>query len=307
MTHELKPNRTIAMGGPPHSGKTVFLYHLYSQSLARPEINKQVFKQAACPDGEGMWSAEADQALVKQLRQKGKFTPRVMNFYFGSIDGLKKSKELVYVDLGGYMSLENVLILNDCTDSMILSGDAVKMAGWQRFCREHGEIVTALQNRNIDELVRMQQEGYLEIIPSGKMSDFPNDAALREDLTWRIDLVREVYAQKIAALEARPINILASFDSELLEEQRSEIDQLLTEGKPLPEHLRSHVDTSVEPWTGTLRDLDRNRGAETYQEAIAEITEGIVELNRETKAEIERETKTEVENFESVEGGLSGG
>jgi CRISPR-associated protein Csx3 len=52
----------IAVGGPPHSGKSVFLAELYRQLLQRQPSG--VFLQRACPDGEGMWSNEADLGCV---------------------------------------------------------------------------------------------------------------------------------------------------------------------------------------------------------------------------------------------------
>lgn len=70
---ETKLGRAIAFVGPPHSGKSVFLAEMYRQLLANPKIGDKAFLQRACPDGEGMWSAEADQELVKKIRRKGKF------------------------------------------------------------------------------------------------------------------------------------------------------------------------------------------------------------------------------------------
>ena len=44
--------RVIAIGGPPHSGKSVFLAELYRQLLQRQPTG--VFLQRACPDGVGL-------------------------------------------------------------------------------------------------------------------------------------------------------------------------------------------------------------------------------------------------------------
>ena len=62
----------VAVGGPPHSGKSVFLAELYRQLLAKRPSG--VFLQRACPDGEGMWSAETNPQLVAEIRRKGSFS-----------------------------------------------------------------------------------------------------------------------------------------------------------------------------------------------------------------------------------------
>lgn len=61
----------IAIGGPPHSGKSVLTYSL-TQLLREQKIEHYVLR--ACPDGEGDWSNEAAPERVLAIRQKGQFT-----------------------------------------------------------------------------------------------------------------------------------------------------------------------------------------------------------------------------------------
>src|SRR3990167_3663142 len=100
---------TVAIGGPPHSVKTVFLAELYRQLLARRPSG--AFLQRACPDGEGMWSAESDPALVAEIRRKGSFSQEFMLFTLKSIENLGAGMPRVLIDLGGLRTAENAEIL----------------------------------------------------------------------------------------------------------------------------------------------------------------------------------------------------
>lgn len=201
-----KLGRAIAFVGPPHSGKSVFLAELYRQLLANEKVGDKAFLQRACPDGEGMWSAEADQALVKQLRQKGSFDEPTMNFFIQSIRGLRKNKPIVLVDCGGRRSNQNAVILQECSDAIILSSKPEEFEPWRQFCEENG------------------------------------------------------------------VRVLAEFKSELLTpEQRVELDACLREGRTPSPELLSQVSTESVPFTGTIRDLDRDRPATTYGDALREV------------------------------------
>jgi len=71
--------------------------------------------------------------------------------------------------------------------------------------------------------------------------------------------------------EANGVQVIAEFKSELLNaEQRAELDSCLREGRtPAPE-LLSQVKTDIVPFTGTMRDLDRDRPSVTYKDALME-------------------------------------
>lgn len=228
---ETKLGRAIAFVGPPHSGKSVFLAEMYRQLLANPKIGDKAFLQRACPDGEGMWSAEADQELVKQIRKKGSFDEPTMNFFIQSIRGLRKNKPIVLVDCGGFRSNQNAVILGECSDAIILSSKKEEIDAWREFC------------------------------------------------------------------EANGVRIMAELDSELLNaEQRAELDAALAEGKEVPKELISHVETSEIPWKGVMRDLDRDRPAVAYEEAMQELSEATSDEFREyiEPQEAKKEMKSEV-------------
>jgi len=67
----------IAVGGPPHSGKTVFLNALHDAWLAK--IGDQAFNEPVCPDGEGKWAAESEPEIVQRIRKKHPFSEEFMS------------------------------------------------------------------------------------------------------------------------------------------------------------------------------------------------------------------------------------
>lgn len=126
----------IAVGGPPHSGKSVFLAELYRQLLARRPAG--AFLQRACPDGEGMWSAESDPALVKEIRRKGNFDAGFMLFTLQAIEALGTRFPIVLVDLGGRRSAQNAEILARCSHQVVLSSKEEENKPWQEFAAAEG-------------------------------------------------------------------------------------------------------------------------------------------------------------------------
>lgn len=88
----------IAIGGPPHSGKTVLM------GLLRALLPREKFVVVeAAPDGEGItgWSFEGDPELVKAVRRKGKFLEEFVNWVCDSVRN--STMPLTLVDLGGML------------------------------------------------------------------------------------------------------------------------------------------------------------------------------------------------------------
>jgi len=141
-------NLVVAVGGPPHSGKSVFLAELYRQLLARKAT--RVFLQRACPDGEGMWSAETDPRLVSEIRKKGAFSQEFMNFTLKSIENLGKTFPLVLLDLGGRRTAENAEILKRSTHLILLSSKDEENELWREFAKAEGcETLAIFESRLI--------------------------------------------------------------------------------------------------------------------------------------------------------------
>lgn len=281
-----KAKMVIAIGGPPHSGKSVFLAELYRQALAK--IGSTVFLQRACPDGEGMWSAEADQDLVKQIRRKGQFDAPTMNFYFNSIEGLKKTKEIVLVDLGGMKSLENILILAHCSDLIILSSKKDQLDKWGLLAQKLPAIVRALKTQDLDFLLSKQKEGVVDIIPPSKLEQFSSDDAVKEEIGRRVVVLHQNFGPAIEGLAENEVNVLARLGSRLLtEEERQKADELISSGKPLTGDLISNIDISEVPYRGEMVDLDRDRSSITYSETITQMVTGINDVREEKETMLE--------------------
>lgn len=120
----------VAIGGPPHSGKTVLM------GLIRSLLPRDMFMVIeAAPDGEGItgWSAEADADLVKAVRRKGEFLPQFVSWVVESVRN--STMPVTLVDLGGMlldeagnfsptgvkMTAENERILGKCDYLIVIA------------------------------------------------------------------------------------------------------------------------------------------------------------------------------------------
>lgn len=175
-------SRVVAVGGPPHSGKSVFLAELYRQLLQRQAAG--IFLQRVCPDGEGMWSNEADPAIVQQIRKKFAFTEEFVTLTLQTIEQLGRNPQLslVLLDLGGKRTAENAEILRRSTDCILLAAQAEETADWQAFATAEGCSILAtfqsclvkLPNQQLDHAARSSIQTDLPI-PQGKLVNLARD------------------------------------------------------------------------------------------------------------------------------------
>ncbi|MDO8523606.1 MAG: CRISPR-associated ring nuclease Crn3/Csx3, partial [bacterium] len=148
---EVKLHRqlVVAVGGPPHSGKSVFLNELYQQ--LRSEMSSDVFLLRACPDGEGMWMYDCAPEVAQRVRAKGKFGEQFTDSVAGAIANLRKGFRIVLVDLGGKLLPPNDLVLAESTHQIVLSSDEGETKKWVQFGEQFGaETLAVLES----ELVR---------------------------------------------------------------------------------------------------------------------------------------------------------
>ena len=113
---KLKKGIKVVVGGPPHSGKSVFVYALMNNLHAYDTLLLN-----AAPDGEGPWlMAHYGNKEAKKYRQKGDFTAEYVN------DRARKVKNwvgpLTIVDIGGMITEENKKIIQGATHAIILAG-----------------------------------------------------------------------------------------------------------------------------------------------------------------------------------------
>lgn len=143
----------VAICGPPHSGKSVFLGGL-TKNLPR----NLYYLFRACPDGEGTWTYRGNGS--ERFRRKGQFTIEQVDWY------CKKLKEnslapLTIVDVGGRITEENRRILSEggVDYAIILAAEIAHFQEWEDFCSECGVevLVKVLSEYNSveDDLSRM--------------------------------------------------------------------------------------------------------------------------------------------------------
>ena len=134
---KLKKGIKIVIGGPPHSGKSVFI-----EALTQNLDKDNTFSFSAAPDGEGPWlQRHYDDPEVIKFRQKGKFTPEFV------ADRKKKIHDwegpLMIIDVGGRTSEENAEMIEGATHAIILAGDLSKVAEWRNFFEQNNNEVIA--------------------------------------------------------------------------------------------------------------------------------------------------------------------
>lgn len=136
----------IAIGGPPHSGKSVLTYSL-TQLLRDQRIEHYVLR--ACPDGEGDWSNEATPQTVQAIRQKGQFTP---TFIAQVCAALQKRHLPLLVDVGGRPSQADEAIFRQCTHLIIVSATGEGLTAWRAFAERMGlPIIAELESALVGE------------------------------------------------------------------------------------------------------------------------------------------------------------
>ena len=140
--HEkLKKGIKIVVGGPPHSGKSVFINGL---THILGDDNAYLFN--ATPDGEGEWlHRHYNNPEVAKLRQKGSFTPKFV------MDCQRKISDwdgpLMIIDIGGKPSMENAQIIKGATHAIILASDLSKVTKWRGFFEaQHIPIIAKLHS-----------------------------------------------------------------------------------------------------------------------------------------------------------------
>jgi CRISPR-associated protein Csx3 len=193
LTRENYKGIVVAVGGPPHSGKSVFLAELYRQLLAR-RPSGFVFLQRAAPDGEGMWSSESDPEIVKQIRRKGSFSPEFILFTLRSIENLGRVFQLVLIDLGGKRTAENAEILARATDFILISGNPAEDEPWLEFAKDEGCEILAIFRSRLGEgqswvdLSTLPVRGELVNLERDGPKD-PYESAVSQFADWLIQFV----------------------------------------------------------------------------------------------------------------------
>ncbi|MFQ5433828.1 MAG: CRISPR-associated protein Csx3 [Anaerolineae bacterium] len=179
----------VLIGGPPHSGKSVLVYSL-TQALRRSHIPHYVLR--ACPDGEGNWANEADQALVRTIRMKGAFNETFMDRV---AHYLQKRHLPLLVDVGGKPTPAQEAVFAHCTHAILLIGSraddpvafARELAAWRQMMVRQGvsviaEMKSCLAGENELAVAEPILQGTLAGLERGKTAVGPAFAALVDQL-----------------------------------------------------------------------------------------------------------------------------
>lgn len=127
----------VIIGGPPDSGKSVLTYNL-SQALRQQGIQHYILR--ATPDGEGDWTSEADQGLVRTILIPQKWTPDFVEYVCQSLE--QRHLPLI-VDVGGKPSSWQEIIFDHCTHAILLTPDETSRAKWHALVSQHNLLVLA--------------------------------------------------------------------------------------------------------------------------------------------------------------------
>jgi len=163
--HIENTNKTIALIGPPHSGKSVFLQLLVKELQQKDynNFNSEFYIIRACPDGEGNWSGEVAPELVKILRYKNAFTDEFVNSICSHLIELKKTKKYVFVDCGGIIDKKNQRIFNLCSHSIVVAKDSNSVCEWIGAAKSCELIISAIVLSSLENVSNVITENPLKI------------------------------------------------------------------------------------------------------------------------------------------------
>ena len=136
----------IVVGGPPHSGKSVFLWE-----LKRLLPIGSYMPIRAAPDGEGDWTQllyQGGASLTKTLRQKGAFSPEFVQWASNAVKHCTARFGLI--DIGGKPSDENRKICQYADALVIVSSQEENVQEWKQFAASVGLQVLAVLHTSLD-------------------------------------------------------------------------------------------------------------------------------------------------------------
>ncbi len=176
------PLPAVAIGGPPHSGKSVLAYSL-TRALRARSVPHYLLR-AYPPDGEGDWFHEGEQDLVRHLRVKGAVSDRWLGLLRQDI--ARRHLPLI-VDMGGLPTREQESILDECTHGILLTPSDEARREWADRFAAHGLVLLAdlrsdLRGENRLDAVEPVVRGVLAGLERGSVARGPAFDALVERL-----------------------------------------------------------------------------------------------------------------------------
>lgn len=169
------PGMTIAIGGPPDSGKSILSNALRS-TLLRYAPNLKVFLHRANWDGEGNWSYEtSDRQIVQTLVQRGEYpihrlpnAEALMQSYFDyhakATKNIRNIVDLAIVDLGGKPQEQKMPVVEQCTHYLIISSQPDEIPQWHELFSKHLKPLAVLHSKASPDLQLPARSSHLEQI-----------------------------------------------------------------------------------------------------------------------------------------------
>ncbi|MBC7228482.1 MAG: hypothetical protein H5T61_14825 [Thermoflexales bacterium] len=172
------PLPAVAIGGPPHSGKSVLAYSL-TRALRERAVPHYLLR-AYPPDGEGDWFLEGEPDLVRHLRIKGAAGDRWLPLL--RRDVARRHLPLI-VDMGGLPTPEQESVLDECTHGILLTPSEGARREWADCFAAHGLVLLAdlrsdLWGENRLEAAEPVVRGVLAGLERGKRASGPAFDAL---------------------------------------------------------------------------------------------------------------------------------
>jgi CRISPR-associated protein Csx3 len=176
----------VLIGGPPDCGKSVLTYNL-SQALR--ERGVQHYALRAAPDGEGDWSNEAQQRLVRTILAPREWT---RDFVEHVCQSLARRHLPLLVDAGGRPQPWQEAIFDHCTHAIILTRNETDRATWRKRVERHNlrllaDLHSELHGDSEVAATSPHLAGTISGLERGQSSGGPTLAALVERLARLFD------------------------------------------------------------------------------------------------------------------------
>jgi len=211
----------IIVAGPPHSGKSCFLY-----GLCRLLPRHDYFLFRACPDGEGTWTYRNEMNAV-ELRHKGKFDQAFMQYVLGGLAKCADHAPITLVDVGGVRSPENEAIFRTCDAFIVISSKDEETVAWREFGEKLGLKCLALLKSDLHGSNSLEDAGAPIVgtvagLERGDLVVSPAHEALAE-------VLKKFIAARVAAKETKMNMITTQQIADTL--GKVEVERTLPNGK----------------------------------------------------------------------------
>ncbi len=181
--------KVIAILGPPNSGKSVFVHSMLNslRNYKNGSLIDNFYIIRACPDGEGNWFNEIESNIGKIFRIKKSFDDEFAITISEHINNTKESKSIIIVDCGGKIDKKNQIILNSCSDCIIISSNKEEIPEWIGAAKSSELNILSIIHSTLEEKSEIiPNKNVLEIVLGKLERSNQNSVQIPEKLIERI-------------------------------------------------------------------------------------------------------------------------